>query len=159
MFLYSTNCWLAYLLGEEYYGGTHFVWCSRYFDPMRRPGTLGRTPPPTSSPKDIFTALAKEVHGVDRHGFKIQSLRDGLARGAAIRRDNKEVTLQKYQEIIEVIGAAEIVDFTPLLYVIDARATQDRLEAVPTAQKAHPLSDEYKIARLHSREFDVLDLT
>jgi hypothetical protein len=104
-------------------------------------------------------SLAKEVQGGDRHSAKIKSLKIGLINGAAIRLAAGEIDAAVHALIVEVIEESETVDFAPLLYVIDFRAVQNRLRPVKPSDRAHPLSDEYKLERLKSDEFDILDIT
>lgn len=158
-FLYSVNSWIAYALGEEFFGDTHFVWCSEYFDPSQESKLLGRSPPPSSSPKEILAQLAKDVTSNDRHSAKIKSVREGLIKGIRVRLAAREITATAASIAEDVVNQAEIRDFEPVLYVIDRKAVASRLIIVPIADKATPFSSEFKIERLHRSEFDPLMLT
>lgn len=158
LFLYSTNCWLSFAIGQKYYKGTHFVWCSDQFDPGTASVTSGRIGPPTSSPREILNSLAREVRAGDRHSAKIASLRQGILRGAQIRHNSGEITLGAASDIQFMVEHAETRDFVPLLFVISKSRVRSRLIDVPVDKRAHPLSAEFQIERLRTGDFDVVDL-
>lgn len=158
LFLYSANCWLSFVIGEKYYGGTHYVWCSDQFDNSTGGSAVQKVSPPTSNPRDILRILAQEVINRDRHSPKIASLKQGLLRGLRIRQDAGEVGERDASEIQYLIEQADIEEFGPLLYIISEAKVRRRLVRVPIEERANPMSNEFKIERLRTKEFDVLDI-
>ena len=157
LFLFSTNSWLSFVIGEEYYGSVHYVWTSPIFDTSMSP-KLRRVTPPTSTPKDIYLSLLEEVTRGDRHSLKIAKLREGIVRGAEIRHGNGLISDKSLTEIRQVVGLAESRDFRPLLYVISYPKVQHLVRDVPVGDRAHPLSQEYVIEELPESSFEALDL-
>ncbi|MGH6920322.1 MAG: hypothetical protein ACREJ0_21775, partial [Geminicoccaceae bacterium] len=61
-------------------------------------------------------------------------------------------------EIAEITRLATVADFRPLLYVIPYALVDRAIKAVPVAQRAHPLSDEFQIESLSRQCFDIIEL-
>lgn len=156
LFLYSTVSWVSYVIGEEYYAGTHFVWCSPVFDANHAP-KISASPPPTSSPKEIYQALLAEVSRGDRHSAKIASLKAGIVRGAEIRRARSEISDAQLADIKDIIALAETRDFRPLLFIISYEKVRTLVKSVAVSSRAHPLSPEFQIESLPRSAFDILD--
>src|SRR5713101_2298302 len=118
LILYSTNTRLAFNISENYYGGVHFVYCTRFFDK----GSLlyyGPTHlPPTSSPGEIYHTLSEAVRARDKHCPKIGQNRAGIIKGATIKRKTRIITKEQEKDIFAIVYDEEIVDFKPMLYVI-----------------------------------------
>jgi hypothetical protein len=155
-FLYSTNTWLSYVIGEEYYGGKHFVWCSPYFD-SRLAIEHDFLLPPTSCPKEIYLSLSEEVVRRDHHSAKIETTKRGIIRGAETKRDRGDISDEQFKEINDIIQLAQIQDFKPLLYVILYDAVVPLLRRVAVSERAHPVSPEFIVESLPRDVFDVLD--
>jgi len=156
LFLYSAVSWVSYVIAEEYYGGNHFVWCSRVFDSNQHP-RISALPPPTSTPKEIYQSLLAEVSRGDRHSSKIAGLRTGIIRGAEIRHGRAEITDSQLAEIKDIVTLAETRDFRPLILVISYDRVKPIVSAVPVTKRAHPLSPEFQIENLPRDAFDVID--
>ncbi len=157
LLLYSVNTKLAYSIAELYYGGMHYAWCSPYFDARDRPG-YNPSAPPSSNPCEILQGLREEVRRGDRHSKKIEQNRVGIIGGAARHVDAGTISEDQREEIEDVVKSAELADFRPLLYIIPYNTAIARIaRRAGVAERAHPLAEEYIIAALPRRRFDVLD--
>ena len=157
LFYYSTNSWLAYIVAERFFRQRHYVWCSPIFD-HSAVGALDRTTPPSSSPAAIYSALAREVQEGDHHSAKIQANRLGIIHGATVKRKRRAITTKQYKDIVEIVTAAEIRDFRPLIYVIASRSVHKIIKEAPVRLRAHRLSAEYMIENLPRDAFDVIEV-
>ena len=117
LILYSTNTWLAYRIAQQYYGGTHYVWCTPYFDSRSLSG-YDVYVPPTSSPSEIYHALHEEVRRGDQHSAKIKENKIGILKGATYKRESRVITEEDERDIAAIVDLAETRDFRPLLYII-----------------------------------------
>ena len=104
--LYSVSTWVNHVITVKYFGGLHYVWCTTDFSSSGSQAT-----PPTSCPREIYQALKEEVRKGDRHSSKIRENRDGIVRGAEIRRDLGEITNRVVNEVKKVVQLTEIHDF------------------------------------------------
>ncbi len=154
--LYSTNSWLAYIIGERYYSGKHYVWCTPHFDPSSVI-PINYTIPPSSSPMEIYTGLSEDVKRGDRHSTKIAANKAGLLRGMEHKRNVGDITDELASEISSIIDASELRDFRPIIFVIPYHLVKNKLSKVPVSQRAHPLSVEFTIDQLPRDCFDVID--
>ncbi len=154
---YSCCTWISFQIARLYYGNVHYVWCAPYYDPR---STLNphNMVPPTSSPREIYTNLRKEVEAGDRHSVKIAQNTAGLRRGADIKLKSGAITQAQHDEILDIIAAAQIADFKPLLYIIPAAAAKRLLKSVPVKDRAHMMSEEYIIESLPRSHFDAIEL-
>jgi hypothetical protein len=154
--LYSANTWLAYQISKRYYGNVHWVWCSPHFDAR---SVLPRdATPPSSTPGDIYRELREATSRGDRHNAKIAANKTGLLNGVVRKREAEIITEQQAQELVSAIGAAEIIDFRPLMYVIPVTAEVAKLlTEAPIGARAHPLSLEYIIESLPGEFFDIIE--
>jgi hypothetical protein len=155
--LYATNTRLAYIIAQRYYNQKHYVWCTPYFDPSSVPA-LDYTVPPSSSPAEIYRSLRKDVDHNERHSDKIKANKAGIIRGAQEKFDQGEIDENERKEIAEIVEAAEVADFSPLIFVIPFSLVKGKLSTVPVDQRAHPLSSEFIIQTLPRDYFDVLRL-
>jgi hypothetical protein len=153
--LYSANTWLAYAIGEHYYGGYHYVWCTPYFDPSGVP-SINYAVPPSSSPIEIYRGLRNDVTKGDRHSSKISANKAGIVAGVDARRKACEITEEAAKEIVAILEDAELRDFRPVLFVIPFSLVRDMVVPVPVGQRAHPLSAEFIIPRLPRNCFDAI---
>lgn len=156
LLLYSVNTSLAYNVAEVYYKGKHFAWCSPCFDARGVP-SYKLTNPPTSNPCEILQGLAQEVRRNDRHSKKIEDNRLGIKRGADLHLEAGTITRAKRDEVVEIVDRALVAEFRPLLYVIPYATVARLVREVGVEERAHPLSEEYVIAALPRRKFDVID--
>jgi hypothetical protein len=156
--LYSTVTWLAYAIAEQYYGGNHYVWCTRYFDPSAVP-SIDYTVPPSSSPAEIYQGILEDVRRGDKHSAKIEANRAGILRGAQLRAGLAQIDGNVLSEITSIVTGAEIRDFLPLVLVIPYALAKPVLSAVPVSKRAHPMSIEFTIDRLSRTCFDVIQFT
>ncbi len=154
--LYSTISWLAYIIGERYYGGIHYVWCTPHFDHSSIP-SINYTVPPSSSPLEIYLNLAEDVKRGDRHSAKIAANKAGLLRGMILKRSAGDITAEHESEIASIIDTADPMYFRPLIFVIPYHLVNDKLKKVPVSQRAHPLSVEFIIGNLPRDCFDVIN--
>jgi hypothetical protein len=157
LFLYSTNAWLAFVINEEFYGGTHYVYASPIFDSAMVTRAKSLTPP-SSTPKDIYLELLGDVSRGDRHSAKIGRLRRGITKGAEIMYAKAAISAKDLTEIKQIVSCSVINDFRPLLYVISYPGVIHMVRDVPIKERAHPLSQEYVIEGLSSVNFQALDL-
>lgn len=151
LFLYSINAWLAYKISETYFGNIHYVWCSPFFNAKF-------INPPSSNPLEIYNNLKRDVEGKDHHSSKIEQIRAGIIKGASAKRNNGIITKEQEQEIIDIVNAAEIGDFRPLIYVIPVSKVESIVKPVSVKFRADKFSQEYIIEELHKNLFDVIDL-
>lgn len=154
--LYSTNTWLAFNIAEKFFGGEHYVWCTPYFD-AEAADPRRYTVAPTSSPKDIYLNLYKEATRGDRHSSKIEDVRVGLLKGAALKREAHIITEEQEKDIASIVSSAERNDFRPLLYIIPFAEVATKIKKVPITERAHPLSNEYIIESLPNSLFDAIE--
>lgn len=157
LILYSTNTWLAYVIGERFYGGEHYVWCTPDFD-ARALARIDQTAPPSSSPAEIYRDLFEDVRRGDQHSSKIKDNKAGILRGVADKRAAGVISDEEQRDIVSTLDRAGGRDFRPLLYVIPFDRVSGIIQSAPVELRAHPLSQEYVIERLPRRDFDVLEL-
>jgi hypothetical protein len=143
------------MIGQKYFNGEHYVWCTRYFDPSAVP-SLEYTVPPTSRPAEIYRGLRKDMIRKERHSDKIKANKAGVLRGAQEKLAEGTITEEDAAEIAAIVAEAEVPDFSPLIFVIPYDLVKDRLSKVPVSQRAHPLSEEFVIKKLPRVCFDVL---
>lgn len=155
LILYSANTLLAYRINQIYYRERHFVWCNPYFSASAP--SIDVQMPPSSTPSDICCSLCGDVSQDDVHSLKIQSNRDGIRKGASSKRNAEQITEQELREIDQIVSAAKLADFRPLLYVIPFHLVAEQAKPVPPTDRAHPFSQEYIIKDLLRSSFDVLE--
>jgi hypothetical protein len=155
LLLYSASTWLAYSIAERFYG-VHYVWCTPFYDGLTAPRYVNV--PPTSSPAEIYRNMEEETRRGDLHSDAIRRNVTGIMDGAEAKLKAGAITQAQYQEIEVIIEKAKIPDFRPVLYVIPFDLLEGRVPEVPVAQRAHPLSLEYRVEDLRSGCFDLLEL-
>lgn len=156
LFLYSTNTELSYRLAKEFYNGSFYVWCSPVFEPSKDKLNKYSRIPPSSSPYHIYTELKRAVDSQDLHCDKIRNNKAGLKKGALTSFDKGVIDEQELAKINYIIDNASIQDFKPILYIIDRKIVENKLEIVPVEEMANPLSHEYRIAELKENEFETI---
>jgi hypothetical protein len=157
LILYSCCTWLAYMVSQKYYGALHYVWCTPHFDP-NSPFSGESAVPPTSSPREIYANLHKEIARGDRHSEKIAQNKLGILRGANIKRKYNVITVEQRDEITTIVKSSQLGDYRPLLFVIPFAPVAKRIKQVPIRARANPLSEEYILENLKRSAFDVLEI-
>lgn len=155
--LYSANTWLAYTISQTYYGGEHYVWCNPHLNSRWLPAGLAPLPP-SSSPGDIYLVLHADIQGGDLHSAKIEQNRDGILRGAVIKRAAGIISERQQADIKGIVASSGLRDFRPLLFIISFGPIANRVEVVPLARRASLFHEEYTIERLPRALFDVIEL-
>jgi hypothetical protein len=155
--LYSTNSWLSYRIAEMFYSGKHFVWCTPFFDGDDTPGNLFSIPP-SSTPKSIAERLSQDIRQGDRHSSKIDGIKNGIIRGATLKKDAGIISADNVYEITQIVEQSRLEDFRPLVYVIPIAAVKIHLQVVDVSLRAHPLSEEYIISDLDRSLFDIISI-
>ena len=154
--LYSANSLLAYKVSKRFYSDHHYVWCATAFGSPSLDDPLVKNPR-SSVPYERYTELSKDTGRVgDKHSAIVNSQKMGIKAGAQAKFDAREITKDERDEIIEIVDAAEISDFEPLMYVIPFDKVKKIAKRVPVAKRAHPLSDEWLIQKLPRKYFDVI---
>ncbi|MET0465867.1 MAG: hypothetical protein ABW007_22080 [Chitinophagaceae bacterium] len=157
LILYSTNTWLAYRIAQAYYDEKHYVWCTPYFSPDSSVG-YDHTVPPSSSPSELYDSLHEDVARGDRHSTKVEMNKAGILKGAIAKERVGAINKKQRLEIYAIVRRAEMRDFRPLLYVIPFQPIAKLVKEVPIEERAHPLSEEYKIELLPRKYFDIVEL-
>jgi len=149
-FLYSVNTLLAYEINEEFYGGTHYVWCAPRYDEPKNP--------PSSNPKEICASLLRDIAGNDLHSGRISQNRAGLLLGVQKKYEAGKIDDDKRNELTYIINNADLSFFRPIIYVIDKSVIETGLRAVHAREKANYFSKEWRIEELKSAQFDIIAL-
>jgi hypothetical protein len=68
------------------------------------------------------------------------------------------INLDIVGEIAAVLAAAQVSDFSPVLYGIPYKRISKQIKVVPVERRAHPTSDEYQIDLLPRAHFDMIEL-
>jgi hypothetical protein len=156
-FLYSTNTYLAYSISEQYYDQKHYFWCAPHFD-GRSISPLVTPQPPTSSPAELYEGFAADIQRGDLHSSRVGQNRTGIIAGATQHKLHGRITGRQFNEIVEIVRAAQLQDFRPLLFIADLDGLKKNLKLVPVTKRAHPLSREYVAQRVKRTAFDVIEL-
>lgn len=149
--LYSVNTWLAYKISEVYYKDTHYVWCAPSFN------TAGENPP-SSDPSMIYSTLAKDVVGKDKHSAKISQNRTGIIKSADIKLREGVITEAQREDIIKIANNAELQDFRPLIYAIPHYLVEADVKPAAIEIKANYFSKEFILEKLKKEHFDIIDI-
>ena len=161
--IYSIQSWLAYHINEEYYNSIHYVWCAPCFDAKIFPSTAPRIAP-TSEPRRLYNELNRDIYAKDNHYIRSAIDRNivGLTGGAEEKLKASVISATQRDEILGLINAIEknknYEYFRPLIYVIPFESIEPRINRVNFNKTALPLSPEYLITDLHTKEFDIIDL-
>lgn len=152
--LYSTMTFLAYNINLQFYGGLHYTWCTPYFGSDITSPVF--TVPPSSSPLQIYNDLKREVEGGDLHGTLIKVKRLGIRRGADVMLKRERITLEQKNDILAICQRATPEHFRPILCVLPKSEMIPYTQAVPVKARANPLSQEYIVADVPTKAFDVI---
>jgi hypothetical protein len=152
--LYSTITQLAYGLAERYYNHQHYAWCAPItnFDPHNFSN------PPSSDPVSIYWELHDDIESGDSHSARIAANRSGLIRGASAHQVAGTIDAATCALIEQVIVAASLIDFKPLLLVIPFEKVKSIAASAPVAVRARATSEEYIIEKLPRSCFDIIEL-
>jgi hypothetical protein len=153
--LYSTNTELAYRINEHYYGQIHYVWCNPYFNADSAP-KLDIDMPPSSTPCDIYHGYLKELDRKERHRQNIDRNKLGLLRGIDSKRRLGVITEAQQRELRDLVEAAGLECYRPLVYVIPFAGVAQRARLQSPAERAALFSQEILIEQLPRQCFDVL---
>jgi hypothetical protein len=156
--LYSANPWLAHDFSMKYRSGTHFAWCSEYYDPTSEPSVSAAAAiAPSSSPRGIFEILKGDCDREDRHSSLIKGYRKTFKRLAARWLADGSIDLAAHNEIVAVVKSSSWKIWRPVLYVVPRALIEStgRLIAVPHDVRA-AYGAEFQIANLARHEFDIL---
>jgi hypothetical protein len=151
--LYSAITKLAYWIGQRFYREQHYVWCA----PISSDRTMFANPP-SSDPLRIWARYAEDIRGGDRHSEMISANRRGLVRGAQIKCQAEAIDGRTRDLIEQIVGSADLTDFSPLLIVIPFSQVRHINGLVPIDERASPTSDEYRFEALPRSAFDVLEI-
>lgn len=149
--MYSINTWLSYKISENYFQNKHYVWCAPHYN-------ANGINPPSSDPYEIYNGLAKDVVGKDHHSAKISMNKSGLLKAAEIKLASKVISTEERDEIVDILSAAQLDDFRPLIYVIPFELVKSIVKPVSIKLKAHTFSKEYIIEQLERPNFDIIDI-
>ncbi|MBV9109356.1 MAG: hypothetical protein JO306_08115 [Gemmatimonadetes bacterium] len=156
LILYSANTLLAYSIAERFYRGVHYAWCSPLYDGTRAAAHINI--PPSSSPAELYRIYAEDARRGELHSELFDRNRRGVKGGAKVKRDSGVITDDDVSEIEEIVARATAYDMRPLLYIIPYDRVADQVLQVPVADRAHPLSVEFRIEELPRDCFDVIEL-
>ena len=149
--LFPVNTVLAYRISSTHYNDCHFVWCSDKFD-------YGVCQPASSNPLTIAQRYLQDVYSKDEHSAIIRQNREGLKRGAALKRKSGIISRETEKKIIAVVDNADFKFFLPLLYVIPYNNVATICREATPEKKARADSTEYIIEMLPRHCFEVVNL-
>lgn len=156
LLLYSTNTWLAYAIAERFYGGVHYAWCSPVYDgAMAAPHV---NIPPSSSPAEIYRLLREETRRGERHSTLLAQNRKGVLIGADAKLAAGVIDPLQREEIGEMLKRVVPDEFRPVLYIIPYERVRGMVREVPVHERAHPLSEEYRVESLPRDSFHMIEL-
>lgn len=159
--MYSVQTYLAYYINTHFYSDLHYVWCTPYFDSNTLASTEPHAPE-TSNPRNIYETMRKDINMKDNHYHHETISRNiiGLRNGVEAKRHEGVITEEQTDEILGLIKLAkrDVDCFRPVIYVIPYILVKDQVIEVPYKARALPLSPEYKIEKLHTSDFDFVDL-
>lgn len=156
LILYSTNTLLAYSIAERFYRGVHYAWCSPMYDGTRSAAHINI--PPSSSPAEIYRAYAEDARRGDHHSEAFRRNRKGILSGVDAKLASGAISPGTRDEIVKIAEFARPNDFRPVLYIIPYDRVAGRVLEVPVEERAHPLSEEYRIVDLPRNCFDMIEL-
>lgn len=151
MLLYSINTEIAFRIQRTYYNNKHYVWCTNRYN-------HGISQPASSNPMSIATSFLRDIISRDNHSAIIKQNRDGLKRGAMLKRQSHIITEEQEAEIITLVNQADFDQFLPLLYVIPFEGVKTICEEVDSGRKAASHSVEYIIQELPRSSFEIVEI-
>jgi hypothetical protein len=157
LLLYSTNCFLKYLVQRTYRHDKHYVWCSEFFDSNdAAPRSLASLVPASSSPAEIYSRLRNDVKTKDQHSAKIAEQGASIKRLAVKWHKASEISLEEKEEITCLVKKATFEDWRPLIYIIPRGPVGERAKTVAVKKRAG-LGREYIVSDLDGSEFHVIE--
>jgi hypothetical protein len=148
LYFYSVNPWLVYDICTKYYKGECLVYAAEEFDLKDNP--------PTSNPIEIYKAY-KQICEDTKHDDRFKGILQTMEKVARQKLKDSEISELQRDEIIDrlqdLIEVEETDEFTPVLYVIDRKATDS--EFWDKDGFGEP-SKEYIIRRLERQNYEVL---
>lgn len=158
LILYSTNSFLAFSIAERFYKRRHYFWCAPVFDPRLESKLASTTLPPTSSPAELYERFSEDIARSDHHSPRIAQNRSGIVAGAEAQKRRGTISDAEYDEIVDVVGQAQLPDFRPVLFVAPFAQLKVYLRSVTVSRRAHPLSSEQIAENVPRRNFDVIEI-
>lgn len=153
--LFSCNHAIKFRIQEEYRNGTHYVWCSEFFDSRWDDSLKGRIPK-SSNPAQIYLEMEAATWPFDKHDHRIERQKKQILNRATEWLSNDEISEDEYREIALLLKETTWDLWRPFLYVIPKTDKIDvRLEQVPPPERANT-GMEYRISDLHNSEFGVV---
>jgi hypothetical protein len=148
---YSTNTWAKWFINRSFRNKKHYVWCSDAFDGSR----FGFPSAPSSTPKDIYRELQRDVTARDKHSLKINQQRASLLSLCAkwFRPESIE-----YGEILYFLGEQDFYKWRPVIYVIPQHLVAASRVRIVNPDERAAMAREYIIGDLDESEFDVIEL-
>lgn len=156
LLLFSTNTWMAYSVAERWYDGLHYAWCSPVYDGRKTAAHVNI--PPSSSPAEIYRRLQEDAARGDRHSDAISQNKEGIYRGVKARLRQGLIDEADIAEIRASVERAKGRDYRPVLFVIPYEQVKGSVIRVPVADRAHPMSVEYRVDSLPRASFDMIEL-
>ena len=90
-------------------------------------------------PGAIYERLAQDVMAGDKHSPLVDQNKLGVRRGADAKLRDGVISDDRRDEILQIVDAADIQQFKPLIYVIPYTAVAAIAVEVPVSNRAHPL--------------------
>lgn len=158
--LYSTNPWIAHEFATKYLAGTHFAWCSEYFDPASAAaGSAAAAIAPSSSPKGLYEQLKRDCDAEEGHSDTLKRYKKTFKRLASLWFSAGTISESDRDEIVAVVNKPAWRIWRPVLYVIPRAPIESagRLENVTRADRA-AYGAEWQIKDLKTEEFDIIEV-
>lgn len=149
-FLFSTATHLSYIISKNFFKDIHHTWCAPKFDAKE-------TNPSSSNPLELYKKLIFEVQN-EIEGAAIYKQKIGILRAVSAKRQQEIITEEEEQKIIDIIGAARIEDYRPVIYVIPTNKVENLIEAASHTKKDGILSQEFLIRELPGDLLELLDI-
>jgi hypothetical protein len=133
------------------------VWCSPVFeaDAVSRYAP-GAGQPPSCDPATIYRSLLAAVTRPDPNNSDIQRQKTKLSAVALDLANRGTILMDAAQEAVAYLEATHVTDWKPLIYAIPYAGVEDRVLAVPRAERVSA-EMEYVITDLRPAEFDVIE--
>jgi hypothetical protein len=156
--LWSTATWLKWHIQEEYFGGTHYVWCSPVLN-SRSTGfysaSAGR--PASSDPFTIYHEIYDAIRTGDRHCAKIAEQGTNLMATATKLELDGIIDEDTRNKVLALVKFATLTDWRPLIYCIPWDPVASRVEEIDANLRAG-VAKEYRIRDLTADEFQLIEL-
>lgn len=77
-------------------------------------------------------------------------------KGAKVKLNSGIISKKEYNEIRNIVSAAEYEAFFPILYIVESKKVKDRYVEVVVGERASDDAVEYKIEDLKENEFEII---